>query len=150
MGRAADQERKVSRHATRNSKLEAEFQHVQEKLRLTLQRQFGKPSEKVPGQNNLAFEDLKDALGRIRKLYEPAKAYRDHPGRSGEDPALFVGYRRQQIKPHLARLKAWLDPGSFADTSKRSHEQGHRLTVGRRLPWPRRPEPRQQPRRGCD
>ena len=45
---------------TRNAKLEADLRRVQEELRLALQRQFGKSSEKVVGQDDLPFEDLQN------------------------------------------------------------------------------------------
>jgi len=51
----------------------------------------------------------KDAIGRIRKLYELEKNCRDHAKRTGLDNDQFVQHRRQQIEPHLADLKSWLD-----------------------------------------
>lgn len=60
MDRVAQLEQEVSQLTTRNTMLEAELQRVQEELRLALQRQFGKSSEKVAGQDDLPFEDLKD------------------------------------------------------------------------------------------
>lgn len=42
------------------AKLETDLKRIQEELRLALQRQFGKSSEKVVGQDDLPFEDLQN------------------------------------------------------------------------------------------
>lgn len=67
MDRVAELEREVSQLTTRNSKLEnrvgsleSENERLREELRLALHRAFGKSSEKIPGQDDLPFEDLKD------------------------------------------------------------------------------------------
>ena len=60
MDRVAELEKEVSQLTTRNAKLEADLRRVQEELRLALHRQFGKSSEKLPGQDDLPFEDLQD------------------------------------------------------------------------------------------
>jgi transposase len=51
----------------------------------------------------------KDALGRIRKLYELEKSCRDHAKRTGSDDTQFVLHRRELLEPLLAELKSWLD-----------------------------------------
>lgn len=60
MNRVEELEQENAKLTTRNAKLEADLRRVQEELRLALQRQFGKSSEKVVGQDDLPFEDLKD------------------------------------------------------------------------------------------
>ena len=60
MKRVAELEQENAKLTARNAKLEADLRRVQEELRLALQRQFGKSSEKVVGQDELPFEDLKD------------------------------------------------------------------------------------------
>ena len=60
MKRVADLDQEVSQLKTYNAKLEADLKRVQEELRLALQRQFGKSSEKVVGQDELPFEDLQN------------------------------------------------------------------------------------------
>lgn len=58
MSRVAELELENEKLTTRNAKLEADLRRVREELRLALQRQFGKSSEKSPDQGELPFEDL--------------------------------------------------------------------------------------------
>jgi transposase len=60
MDRAVELEHENIKLKTYAAKLEADLKRVQEELRLALQRHFGKSSEKVVGQEELAFEDLEN------------------------------------------------------------------------------------------
>ena len=60
MQRLAELEQENTKLKTYAAKLEADLKRIQEELRLALQRQFGKSSEKLVGQDELPFEDLQD------------------------------------------------------------------------------------------
>ena len=60
MERVAELEQENTKLKTYAAKLESDLRRVQEELRLALQRQFGKSSEKVVGQDDLPFEDLQN------------------------------------------------------------------------------------------
>lgn len=51
----------------------------------------------------------KDAIGRIKKLYELEKGCRDHAKRFGLDDQALVNHRKELLKDHLATFRKWLD-----------------------------------------
>ncbi len=56
----AELEQENAKLTARTTKLEAEILRLREELRLALQRQFGKSSEKIVGQDDLPSEDLQN------------------------------------------------------------------------------------------
>lgn len=51
----------------------------------------------------------KDAIGRIRKLYELEKTCREHAKKQGLTDEEFLEHRRSVIAPFLVDLRTWLD-----------------------------------------
>jgi transposase len=51
----------------------------------------------------------KDAIGRIKKLYELEKGYRDHAKRFGLDDQALLNHRKELLEDHLATFRQWLD-----------------------------------------
>lgn len=72
----------------------------------------------------------KDAIGRIKKLYELEKGCRDHAKRFGLDDDHFVAHRRQLIEGHLEELKSWLDREAARTLPSGSTGKAIAYTVG--------------------
>jgi transposase len=72
----------------------------------------------------------KDALGRIRKLYELEKTCREHAKKQGLTDEEFHEYRRSVLVPFLEALKDWMDATAAATLPSGATGKAFAYTAG--------------------